>query len=79
MRLTALAAVVLFVPALASAEPFTFVTTPAGDSVAVIDLAANTVAASLPVGGLPTGCAVGRAGRRVYVALARRTRSPSSI
>ena len=69
MRLTALAAVALFVPALASAQPYTFVSTPAGDSLTMIDLADDTVATSFAVSGLPTGCAVGRAGRRVYAAL----------
>jgi YVTN family beta-propeller protein len=35
----------------------------------MIDLSDHTVVADLPVGGLPTGCAVGRAGRHVYAAL----------
>jgi YVTN family beta-propeller protein len=60
---------VVLIPALGSAEPFTFVTTPGGDSVAVIDLASHTVVAALPVGGLPTGCAVGSSGAGLYVAL----------
>ena len=71
MRLTPLAAVMLFVPALAAAQPYTFVSTPAGDSLTMIDLADDTVAASFPVSGVPTGCAVGRAGRRVYAALSQ--------
>jgi YVTN family beta-propeller protein len=69
MRLAPVAAVVLFVPALAAAQPYTFVSTPAGDSLTMLDLADDSVAGSFPVGGLPTGGAVGRGGRRVYTAL----------
>ena len=69
MRLTALAAVVFAVPALASAQPFTFVSTPASDSLVLIDLSSNTVVSPVPLSGLPTGLAVGRAGRRVFAAL----------
>lgn len=69
MRLTALAVVALLVPALVSAQPFTFVSTPATDSVAVVDLSSNSVVATIPLGGLPTGCALARDGSRLYTAL----------
>jgi YVTN family beta-propeller protein len=69
MRVAPVAAVMFFVPALAGAQPYTFVSTPAGDSLTMIDLADDTAAGSFAVSGLPTGCAVGRGGQRVYAAL----------
>jgi YVTN family beta-propeller protein len=67
--MTVLAAVVLSGPALASAQPFTVVSTPASDALVLLDLSSHTVVAPLPVNGLPTGCAMSRSGRRVYAAL----------
>jgi len=69
VRLTALAAVVLSAPALAAAQPYTFVSTPADGSLVMLDLSGDTVAAPFPVSGLPTGCAMSPSGRRVYAAL----------
>jgi YVTN family beta-propeller protein len=65
----AVAAAAFLVPALVSAQPFTFVSTPASDALAVIDLEGNTLAGTVPLSGLPTGCAVGPHGSRLYAAL----------
>ena len=71
MRLEAVAAALLLVPGLASAQPYTFASTPATDSVAVIDLATHTVVGTVPVGGLPAGAAVGPFAGGIYVALSQ--------
>jgi YVTN family beta-propeller protein len=68
VRLRALAVGLLLLPALASAQPFTFVSTPASDALAVVDLSDHTLAGTVPLGGLPSGCAVGPHGARLYVA-----------
>ena len=71
MRVKGLALALLLVPALASAQPYTFVTTPATGSLAVIDVTSDTVVGTVPLSGLPTGCAVGPYGARLYVALSQ--------
>jgi YVTN family beta-propeller protein len=60
----------LLVPGLASAQPYTFVSTPASDTLAVVDLSSHTVVDTVPLGGgLPSDCAVGPHGARLYAAL----------
>ena len=57
----------LAAPALAPAAPFAYVTNFSSASVAVTDLATNTVAATVPLGcGSPYGIAVNSTGTRVY-------------
>jgi YVTN family beta-propeller protein len=69
-RSLAVTALTLLTPALAHAERYTFVSTPASESLAVIEESSQTVAGSVPLGGLPAGCAVDRFGRQLFVALA---------
>jgi YVTN family beta-propeller protein len=62
----------LLVPGLASAQPFTFVSTPASDALAVVDLSTHMVVGTIPFGGgLPSGCAVGPHGKRLYAVLSQ--------
>jgi YVTN family beta-propeller protein len=61
------AVVALLAPSLVVAAPFTIVSTPASDSLTVLDLSSNSVMATLPLSGLPTGSALN--GRVLYVAL----------
>ncbi len=51
----------------AAAAPFAYVTNAGGGDVAVIDTATNTVVATVPVAGIPTGVAVTPDGARAYV------------
>ena len=53
-------------PAL-SAAPFAYVTNQGDDTVSVVDLANEQVAATVPVGGEPAGIAVSQDGKRIYV------------
>ena len=50
------------------AAPFAYISNESSNDVAVIDLASNTVTATVPVGTSPQGVAVNRTGTRVYVA-----------
>jgi YVTN family beta-propeller protein len=68
LRERALAVALLLFPAAAAAQPYTFVSTPASDALAVVDLTSNTVVGTLPVAGLPAGCVVGPHGTRIYAA-----------
>lgn len=52
----------------AQAAPFAYITNVASNDVSVVDLASNTVTATVPVGTTPIGVAVNLAGTRVYVA-----------
>lgn len=70
MRIRTLAvAALVFTPALAAAQPYAYVSTPAADGVTAFDLGTNTVAGTVPLSGLPSGCALGRSGSRLYAAL----------
>jgi YVTN family beta-propeller protein len=72
MRVRALAVAWLLVPGLASAQPYTFVSTPASDALAVVDLSTHMVVDTIPFGGgLPSGCAVGPHGKRLYAVLSQ--------
>ena len=51
----------------AHAAPFAYITNSNGNSVSVIDIATNTVVATVPVGSFPYGVAVNPGGSRVYV------------
>jgi len=64
-------AAVLLVPGLASAQPYAFVSTPAAGSVVAVDLGRDTVLGSIPLDGVPTGCALGRLGPRLFVSLSQ--------
>jgi YVTN family beta-propeller protein len=59
----------LSVPVTASAQPYAFVTSAAGDSVAILDLDGDTLIGSIPLKGLPSGAAVSEDGSHLYVAL----------
>lgn len=50
------------------AAPFAYITNAADDTVSIIDVATNTVAATVPVGFAPTGLAVTPDGTWVYAA-----------
>lgn len=52
----------------AAAEPFVYVTRYADDAVAVIDAATSSIVATIPVGAIPRGVAMGLDGTRAYVA-----------
>ncbi|MFO7400958.1 MAG: hypothetical protein C0P63_016450, partial [Actinomycetales bacterium] len=75
--ITALAtglAVLASLPAPASAgdarqgRQVAYLTNQGNDTVSVVDITTNTVIATIPVGGAPTGVAAGPGGTRVYVA-----------
>jgi len=50
------------------AAPFAYITNLDANSVSVIDIASNTVVATIPVGSQPAGVAVNSTGARVYIA-----------
>jgi YVTN family beta-propeller protein len=52
----------------ADAAPFAYISNFGGSTVSVIDIATNTVVATVPVGAAPAGVAVNPAGAFVYVA-----------
>jgi YVTN family beta-propeller protein len=66
-RFTVLCFVAIAVPYTADAAPFAYITNSASNSVSVIDVATNTVIATIPVGSEPYGVAVSPDGARVYV------------
>ena len=51
-----------------SAAPFAYITNEQGSSVSVVDIATNTIVATVPVGTFPFGVAVNSTGTRVCVA-----------
>ena len=63
----------------ASAAPFAYISNSGDDTVAVIDTATNSVAATVPVGPFPSSIAVDRAGTRVYVSAGATRRTISVI
>src|SRR5437899_212655 len=64
----ALTALLIALACTAQAAPFVYVTQPSLGSVAVIDAAINTVAATIGVGDNPRGIAITRSGTRGYTA-----------
>src|SRR5256885_5057126 len=66
--LSTLLGFLLGVTTAAQAAPFAYVTTSFTDSVDVVDLGANAVVATIPVGDSPFGVAVHPSGTHVYVA-----------
>ena len=52
----------------AHAAPFAYITNGGSNDVSVIDIATNTVVATVPVGTEPAGIAINSAGTRIYVA-----------
>src|SRR5450631_4274312 len=60
------AALALLLPAAANAQN-AYITNNGSNTVSVIDTAANTVAATIPVGGRPYGVAVTPDGAKLYV------------
>jgi YVTN family beta-propeller protein len=61
-------AFVLFLAGGAGAAPFAYITNLNSNNVSVIDIATNTVKATVHVGGQPLGVAVNPEGTKVYVA-----------
>ena len=60
-------ALLLFLPTLALAAPFAYITNHGASSVSVIDTATNTVITTIPVGLHPYGVAVNASGTQAYV------------
>lgn len=52
----------------AAAAPFVYVTQAMHNSVTVIDAATSSIVATIPVGAIPRGVAMGLDGTRAYVA-----------
>ncbi len=58
----------VMLPCFVRAAPFAYITNTGSDNVSVIDMATNTVVATVPVGDGPFGIAVDYLGPRIYVA-----------
>src|SRR3990167_4402835 len=67
VRLARFCSLLMFLPSFALAAPFAYITNEGNNNVSVIDIATNTVTATVGVGSTPAGMAVNPAGTRAYV------------